>query len=38
MKFGEDPVEAFKRYGTSEDRYKTHGIKNRNFSNIEVIK
>ena len=34
---GESPLEAFKRYGSSEDRYKNHGIKNRNFSNIQVI-
>jgi len=34
---GESPLEAFKRYGSAEDRYKNHGIKNRNFSNIQVI-
>jgi hypothetical protein len=35
--YKEDPLDAFKRYGSEEDRYKNHGIKNRNFSNIQLI-
>lgn len=38
MERGEDPLEAFKRYGSSEDSYKYYGIKNRGFTNIEVTK
>lgn len=37
LAYGQDPLEAFKRYGSSEDRYKDHGTKNRGFTNIEVI-
>lgn len=38
VQYGEDPLEAFKRYGSAEDRYRNHGTKNRGFTNIEVIK
>lgn len=38
IKFKESPLEAFKRYGSSEDRYKNHGTKCRDFSNIEILK
>jgi len=34
---GEDPLEAFKRYGSAIDSYKYHGKKSRGFTNIEVI-
>lgn len=37
IQYGEDPLEAFKRYGSAEDRYRNHGTKNRGFTNIEVI-
>lgn len=37
MKYGESPLEAFKRYGSTEDRYRDYGTKNRGFTNIEVI-
>lgn len=30
----ETPLEAFKRYGSAEDKYKHHGTKNRNFTDI----
>ena len=33
----ENPLEAFKRYGSAEDCYKNHGRKNRGFTNIEVV-
>lgn len=35
--YGEDPLEAFKRYGSAIDSYKYHGKKCRGFTNIEVI-
>jgi hypothetical protein len=38
LEYGEDPVEAFKRYGSENDRYKNHGMKNRGYSNIEILK
>jgi hypothetical protein len=34
---GESPLEAFTRYGTSEDRFKYHGMRNRGFTNIEIV-
>lgn len=34
---GESAESAFRRYGSAYDRYKNHGIKNRKFSDIEVI-
>lgn len=37
MEYGESPLEAFKRYGSTEDRYREYGTKNRGFTNIEVI-
>lgn len=37
IEYLEDPLEAFKRYGSSDDRYRNHGIKNRGFTNIERI-
>lgn len=37
IQYLEDPLEAFKRYGSAEDRYKNHGTQNRGFTNIEVI-
>lgn len=37
IEYGESPLDAFKRYGSGEDKYRNHGIKNRNFSNIEII-
>lgn len=37
MGFKESPLEAFKRYGSSEDSYKNHGRKFRNFTNITQI-
>lgn len=30
----EEPIEAFLRYGSADDRYKNHGTKNRGFSNV----
>jgi hypothetical protein len=36
IEYGESPLEAFKRYGSAEDRYKNYGTKNRNFSNIQI--
>lgn len=36
MEYGESPIEAFKRYGSAEDRYREYGTKNRGFTNIEV--
>ena len=38
IQYLEDPLDAFKRYGSAEDRYKNHGTKNRSFTNIETIK
>lgn len=38
LAYGEDPLEAFKRYGSAEDRYRNHGTKNRGFTNIEIVK
>lgn len=38
IKFKESPLEAFKRYGSSENIYKNYGTKCRNFSNIEILK
>ena len=32
----ETPLQAFVRYGTSDDHYKNHGTKNRGFTNIRV--
>lgn len=37
MEKGESPIAAFKRYGVEEERYRHHGIKNRNFADIEVM-
>ena len=37
IQYGEDPLEAFKRYGSAEDRYRNHGTQNRGFTNIEVV-
>jgi hypothetical protein len=37
IEYGESPLEAFKRYGSAEDRYKNYGTKNRNFSNIQTL-
>jgi hypothetical protein len=37
IEHGEDPLQAFIRYGTSEDSYKYHGTKNRGFTNIVRI-
>jgi hypothetical protein len=37
IEYGEDPILAFIRYGTSEDRYRRHGIHNRGFTNIVRI-
>lgn len=37
LAYGEDPLEAFKRYGSSEDRYKDYGTKKRGFTNIELV-
>lgn len=34
----EDPLEAFKRYGSAKDHYKNHGTQNRGFTNIGIIK
>jgi hypothetical protein len=33
----ETPLETFTRYGTSEDRYRHHGTKNRGFTNIRIV-
>lgn len=33
---GETALEAFTRYGQSEDRYRSHGTKNRGFTNIRT--
>ena len=38
IQYGEEPLEAFKRYGSDEDRYRNHGKKNRGFTNIEIVK
>jgi hypothetical protein len=35
--YGEDPLQAFIRYGTADDRYKYHGTKNRGFTNIVLL-
>ncbi|NBR26533.1 MAG: hypothetical protein EBU08_22690, partial [Micrococcales bacterium] len=35
--YGEDPMQAFIRYGTSDDHYKYYGTKNRGFTNIVRI-
>lgn len=37
IEYGENPLDAFIRYGISEDSYKYHGRKNRSFTNIERI-
>jgi hypothetical protein len=37
IQYNEDPLDAFIRYGTAEDRYKNHGTKNRGFTNIVRI-
>jgi hypothetical protein len=37
IEYKESPLEAFKRYGSEDDRYRNYGIKNRNFSNIQMI-
>lgn len=37
MKYGESPLDAFMRYGSTVDRYKNHGRQNRGFKNISVI-
>lgn len=34
---GESAEQAFRRYGSAYDRYRNHGVKNRMFSDIEVI-
>lgn len=34
---GESALSAFTRYGTSEDRFKEYGMKNRGFTNIEIV-
>jgi hypothetical protein len=36
IEYGEKPLDAFKRYGSAEERYKNYGTKNRNFSNIQI--
>lgn len=38
IEYGESPLEAFKRYGSAEDRYREYGTRNRGFTNIEVVK
>jgi hypothetical protein len=37
IEYGEDPLQAFIRYGTSDDHYKHHGTKSRGFTNIVRI-
>lgn len=37
LAYGEDPLEAFKRYGSATDSYKEYGKKNRGFTNIKEI-
>jgi hypothetical protein len=38
LKYQENPVETFQRYGAESGSYKYHGIKPRSYSNIEVIR
>jgi hypothetical protein len=37
LQYGEDPVEAFKRYGSEDDRYKNHGTKPRGYKNVAIM-
>lgn len=37
LEYGEDPIEAFKRYGGETDRYKNHGTKIRGYTNVQVL-
>ena len=37
LAYGEDPIEAFNRYGRENDRYRNHGIKSRGYTNVQVL-